>query len=668
MNKLLSILFFVFSYSLFVIWGPVFYEPQSSVFEYGLNPANDSFSLEPIEIRKDIQLERPEGLSQAQKMMPLLIHYKKWSWLGLTEKRLLIFFDKLGFINFYDLDQKQIHGRTRINNGVMTSAPIFSPEFDKLYIKVVRDEDSKQVLISLNLEGKILEEKTLDLEKIYESSQAGTGQWVKDKVWCKTALSLNRETNKIYFGCSIKSQVYDLKKKIKLYGTHQGTTGSILQIDLDDRGSFENESIILTSMKTDNEGSGLDTGIYLSGGSLPIFKHNLFAATGNGPIEELSNNGCSILKLNLKNKEKLQIDEKLIADIYDDNECHSLNLDMASSSPNFISLGTNDYGLIVNKAGELITFDVLEMGRRYREILPISELPHYAQGAVYKNRFYTHYRESERGEVPFFSTALKSHSELLASKGFKAVQCIGALPDGDYKLLYSGRLRENFVLVPDREEVSGLVSRKIPNYIPREAPYLYPTKDLWAFYSVTDKKTIKGSAIKSSGLKADLYFMNRGEESFLMFGNLKSFLPISDIGWEKIISLDVELSANKCESEDSLWIYKKERIFRGIHGVKGFNFEDGKLSEILNVEFKENIAPNKHPLVLFELQGRASALYISSTEEDLSKLRIIDLETEAVIKELEFKGRLHFSTPLVTKREIIVPTLKNGILLFKFNE
>ncbi len=668
MNKFLSILFLIFSYSLFVIWGPVFYKAQSSVFEYGLNPANDSFSSEPIEMSKDIKLVKLEGLSQAQKVMPLLIHYNKWSWLGLEEKKLLIFFDKLGFINFYDLNQKQIHARTRIDKGVMTSAPVFSPEFDRLYIKVVRDEDSKQVLISFNLEGEVLEEKTLDLERIYESSQTGTGQWVKDKVWCKTALSLNRDTNKIYFGCSIKSQVYDLKKKIKLYGTHQGTTGSILQVDLDDRGNFENGSIILTSMKTDKEGSGLDTGIYLSGGSLPIFKHSLFAATGNGPIEELSNNGCSILKLNLKNKEKLQIDKKLIADIYDENECHSLNLDMASSSPNFISLGTNDYGLIVNKAGELIAFDVLEMGRRYREIRPISELPHYAQGAVYQNRFYTHFRESDRGKVPFFSTALKSQSELLATKGFKAVQCMGTLPDGDYKLLYSGRLRENFVLVPDREEVNGLVSRKIPNYIPREAPYLYPTKDLWAFYSVADKKSIKGSDMKSTRHKADLYFMNRGEESFLMFGNLKSLLPISNIGWEKIVSLDLKLSTNKCESEDSLWIYKKERVFRGVHGVKGFNFVDGKLSETLNVEFKEDIAPNKHPLVLFEIQGRASALYISSTEDDQSKLRIIDLETGAVIKEVEFKGRLHFSTPLVTKNEIIVPTLKNGILLFKFNE
>ncbi|MBC98825.1 MAG: hypothetical protein CME63_13845 [Halobacteriovoraceae bacterium] len=660
------------------MWGPRIYIFEQSVKEYGLNKKNDFLFPVNLDEVSGLKLKEIPAFSKAHKFMPLILHSKKWSFIGWNYKRQLIFTDKLGFLNFYNLDSLKMEKKVRMTSGSPTSNYLLSEKNEEIYLKVKKDKDSFQIISVYDFEGNLKREIEIDLKNLYERRRRGTGDWVEDKVWCKTGLSLNKSENTLFFGCSIKSQVYDLKRELKFYGTHQGVNGSIVQVDIKEG---DKKRIFLTSKKTELKGSGLDTGIYLSGGSLPIVDEKIFAATGNGPIESNLNHGCSLLRLNSEN---LFYEEKLLPHPFYDNECHSLNLDMASSSPVFTKddNSNKDYGFIVNKSGELIAFDTQSMGRNFQKRLQVSELPHYAQGAIGKipyqvkqsAAFFTHFRKTNRGVVSFYSTGALFQEDFFQKQGFKKDRCIGELSEGDYQLLYSGRLRDNFLIVPKGKVSNSLQERITPEFIPRHPPFLYPTKGLWPYYKLVDEFTInykdrseEQNLSQSLGRKLTLYFMDRDEESFILSSDFRSLQNISKEGWDKLTDFNSMIRSSRCDSDYSLWVYKKEVETKDTHGVKGFVVSDQRFKEVFTYESLKypRIEASKHPVVLFKRRGELHLLYIYRTDKK-SFLEMINFETKQTIFEKSFDGIIHFSAPLITEHEVLIPTKDKGMIYFEF--
>ncbi|WP_372652899.1 hypothetical protein [Halobacteriovorax sp.] len=628
----------------------------SSVLEFGYDSANSLNYKYHYNTIKDLKSFNSKDLMRANHHSPLFLD---------MGRQLLVYTTKDNKLILWDTLKKKIFKEIKIKGLNINASPIIHKKDNTIIVKSIGSESRIQTLTTVDFNGNILSVKEIDLLDAFLDKNK---EFIPSKIHCKTSLSHLQAKNKesyIVFGCSIKTQVYDLDKKLSLYGTHRGLTGLVVASKV---GSKE-VLYYKTSIKTNNAHSGYDTGIYLSGGSIPIKNNLLYVSTGNGPIDSKSNHGCSILKLELSNN-KINLVDRFTSSKFTKNECHSLNLDMTSSSPVFLESKNKDYAFITSKSGVLHAFDLKTMGKEFNEKIKISELPHYSQGATFKlkdkNYFLTHWMNSPKDHTNTFSTSFEKDESVLIKSGFTKASCIGSVSKEeakDYSLLYSGEFRDSYLSVPS-SYLTALTSPVHPNFLPKLLPFLYPVKDIWPNYEIIKKNTQKISRNKFKN-QIELNFYNFYEESIFLLGKSDSLLEIIKENPIKKVFIKSTFSAD-CNNEEreKLYLYKKTHPLEKGWGVKVFTIENQKLSQIKEFNFEGLFNPSKSSPTVVHYNGSTAFLIIGHSKGE-SIARLIDLETYKVIKEFKFNGEGYFSRPLWTPNFLLLPTRSNGLKSFE---
>lgn len=654
MKKVLSILILT-SLSYFYFTSTKINE-TSSVLEFGYDSDNSLNYKYQYNTIKNLKSFTSKDLNRANHHSPLFLD---------IGRQLLVYTTKDSKLILWDTLEKKIFKEIKIKGLNINASPIINKENNTIIVKSIGNESRIQILTTIDFNGNIQSLKEIDLLDAFLEENK---EFIPSKIHCKTALSHLHTKDKesyIVFGCSIKTQVYDLDKELNLYGTHRGLTGLVVASKVDSKEVLYYK----TSIKTNDAHSGYDTGIYLSGGSIPIKNNHLYVATGNGPIDNTSNHGCSILKLELSNN-KINFVDRFTSSKFTKNECHSLNLDMTSSSPVFLESKAKEYAFITSKSGVLHAFDLETMGKQFNEKIKISELPHYSQGASFKlknkNYFLTHWMNSPKEHTDTYSTAFEKDETILNKNGFTKVSCMGSVSKEeakDYSLLYSGEFRDSYLSVPS-SYLSTLTSPIHPSFLPKLLPFLYPVKDVWPNYEVIKIYNKKISRNKYKG-QIELNFYNFYEESIFLLGKSNSLLttlkekPIKRVFIKSTFSSDC-----KSGKREKLYLYKKAHPLNKGWGVKVFTIDNQKLSLIKELNFKGPFNPSKSSPTIINYNGSTAFLIIGYNEGE-SVARLIDVESYKVIKEFKFNGEGYFSRPLWTPNFLLLPTRSSGLKSFE---
>jgi hypothetical protein len=619
---------------------------KKSVLEFGYNKSNTGSSNHAFKKIKKFKEYKNSIFKSALNTMPLYIETKK-------EKFILISTINNELV-FFDIINNEIKNKVSLPGERITSTPIYDNKTQSFFVKSKGKESYEQIITTIDLSGKIKKSFTLNLNTYFKNKIN-----VSKKLQCKTALSFIKKSNKVVFGCSIKSQVYNTKEEIKLYGTHRGVTGAIFSYDIE-----TNEiNLFKTSKKTSSKNSGLDTGIYLSGGSFPVINDEILVATGNGPVDNKKNFGCSVLKLRVQKNEISYVDH-LAVDPYTAGECHSLNLDMTSSSP-VVSIKENKV-YIVSKSGVLHIFDYQTMGKEYYKKIKIAELPHYSQGTLTrfnnKDYFTTHWFNEFSEKRYSFASALEQSSDFLKKQGFKKIKCLISIKESkanSFSLLYSGPFRESYIELPTKFAMK-LTSFLHPDFLPKKIPKFYPVKDLWPSYQFIKKGSLNYS-FKSVNELSFFDFEERsifliGDSSYLKNHFKQDVYSKSNIPWPK---------KYPCETKGNINynLYRKIENFPLGRGIQTFWFENEKLKS-KKVTLDSKTQPNKTSILTIKT-SKEPLLLATAHNNNESIAQLINFNSTDVVHSFKFEGVGKFSMPLITPTHFFFPTKDNGIKAFK---
>ncbi|WP_417335499.1 hypothetical protein [Halobacteriovorax marinus] len=636
---------------------------EESVLEYGNNSDNsmnyqfkypDNLKLKSIEVNQ---------FSNANHHTPLYLKLK-------NNSSFLLYTTLSNELVFWDTQKKVIKHKVKLPGTFVNSSPIISKKSRVLIVKTSTKDSNLQILTFIDFSGNILKSTNIYLHSAFKGLEPAK---VSSQSQCKTALSLI-ETDEakefVIFGCSIKTQVYEMDKDIKLYGTNRGISGLVVASSIESHKNF----FFKTSLKNTSIHSGFDTGIYLSGASIPTANNKLLIATGNGPFNGLDNFGCSILELSL-NKSGFKLEKSYKSSEFVDNECHSLNLDMTSSSPVVTKSNHKTFLNIVDKSGVLHTFDHRTFGKEIHYKSKVSDLPHYSQGALlkYNNKdyFITHFKNSnyDDGVINYYSTVLERHLKTVAKSGFKKLECIGSISQEEaqeYSLLYSGGFRENFISTPQKL-TAKLTSINQPSFIPNKLPFLYPVKGVWPKYSevISGSKEYKSSKSR----RASLNFYDFGESSILLIADPKN-IQESELG-KPLSSTQFKSTFNKrcnLKKYENIYILKKTTSIENSWGYKVFDKSHKKLEIVRQMNIQGDLNPNKTSITVIRRKKKSSLIFITAHREQKSKGFLIEPFDRKIIQEIDFQGTSYFSMPVWTPHFLFLPTRDKGIQVFEILE
>lgn len=272
--------------------------------------------------RFDFVPETVAGFEEAVKSAPLLVEDGR-------DESLLIYGSTKGELRAIELPGKALRWRTDLG-GALQSTPVQTTAGE--FWSLVRDEQQAYSLVKVRAGTKECTVPVL-LDRLIETDNQKRPSEV---LHCVTALTFDRTTGSLVFGCSMNPQAEAFG-----YQANRGIGGALFRLTTKNNvcPNADSVQVLRLSPQTENPRTGFNVGLWMSGASIAaVGDGTIVFSTGNGSYEPTERNfGCSVLRVDLRPS----VPSVISARSHDEGgsrECEGMNIDYGSSGVSLLPM------------------------------------------------------------------------------------------------------------------------------------------------------------------------------------------------------------------------------------------------------------------------------------------------------------------------------------------